>query len=157
MKMKSPIGGAICVSIMLLFNTLSHGQSGGQFDLSWSAIDGGGGTSSAGQFQLHGTIGQTDAGTLAGGNFKLEGGFWSGVTLLQTPGAPILKIKLVHGGQAVISWPLNAVGFTLEETAYVAQPKSWSAAPQSVIDTATEHTVTVPAAGVVKCYRLKKP
>ena len=107
--------------------------------------------------QLLTRLGQPDAGILAGGNFKLEGGFWSGVTLLQTPGTPILKIKLIGGGMAVISWPVSAAGFTLEETAYVAQPKSWSAVPQPVVDTATEHTVTVPAAGVVKCYRLKKP
>ena len=156
MKLKSFIRGAICTGITLL-NHLSHGQSGGQFDLSWSTIDGGGGTSSGGQFQLNGTIGQADAGALTGGTFKLEGGFWSGVTVIQTPGAPTLMIKLIGGGMAVISWSRNVTGFTLEETATIAQPKSWSAAPQSIIDTATEHTVTVPAAGVMKCYRLKAP
>ncbi len=134
----------------------AEAQSGGQFDLSWSTIDGGGGTSSGGQFALSATIGQPDAGTLAGGNFKLEGGFWTSINVLQTSGAPLLKVRLV-GGAAVISWPLSAQGFTLEETATLAQPNSWSAALQSVVDTATEHTVTVPAAGIIKCYRLKKP
>jgi hypothetical protein len=133
-----------------------HAQSGGRFELSWSTIDGGGGRSSGGQFTLHGTIGQPDAGVLTGGNFKLEGGFWGRVTVQQTIGAPILKIKLIGGGLAVLSWPVSVTGFTLEETATVAQPNSWIATPQSVVDTASEHTVTVPAAGVIKCYRLRK-
>ena len=127
------------------------------FAIDWFSIDGGGGTSAGGVFSLSGTIGQPDAGTLTGDNFTLEGGFWSGITLLQAPGAPILKIKLIAGAMAVISWPASVTGFTLEETATVAQPNSWSPTLQSVVDTATEHTVTVPAAGVIKCYRLKKP
>ena len=146
--------GAICAAATL-FATTSPAQSGGQFDLSWSTIDGGGGTSSGGPFELSGTIGQPDAGVLAGGNFKLEGGFWSGITVQHTLGAPLLRIRLLGNGQAIISWPVNTTGFTLEETGSVAHPNSWSATPQSVVDTATEHTVTVPANGLVKCYRLK--
>lgn len=153
MKLKLLILGATSAA-MTSINPSSFGQSGGQFDLSWSTIDGGGGTSSGGQFQLSGTIGQPDAGALTGGNFKLEGGFWSSVTVQQTPGAPILKIKLIGGGMAVLSWPVSVTGFTLEETTAVASG-AWSAVPDPVVDTATEHTVTVPAAGVIKCYRLK--
>ena len=52
---------------------------GGDFDLSWHTIDGGGGTSSGGDFELSGTIGQHDAGeTMTGGDFALTGGFWAG-------------------------------------------------------------------------------
>ena len=134
----------------------AHAQSAGQFNLSWSTIDGGGGTSSGGQFQLAGTVGQPDAGASSGGQFKLEGGFWSGITLMQAEGAPLLKIKLIGGGMAVISWPLSVGSFTLQESAAITQPGSWAVTPQAVIDTATEHTVTVPAAGVTKCFRLKK-
>ena len=147
--------GAVC-AVAALFTATSRAQSGGQFDLSWSTIDGGGGTSSGGRFALSGTIGQPDAGALTGGNFKLEGGFWSGITVLQTPGAPILKIKLITPGQAVISWPVTVTGFTLEESPAVGSGV-WNSTPQSIVDTATEHTVTVPGAGVMKCYRLKKP
>jgi hypothetical protein len=136
--------------------TASHAQSGGPFDLCWSTIDNGGGTSRGGSFALSGTVGQADAGVLTGGSFELEGGFWSCVTVQQTPRAPIIKIKLIGGGQAVLSWPVSATGFTLEETTAVAPPNTWSATAHPVVDTATEHTVTVPAAGVIKCYRLKK-
>ena len=144
------------MAALVLLPAVAPAQSGGPFSLSWSTIDGGGGASSGGKFQVHGTVGQPDAGVLTGGNFKLEGGFWSGIALQQTTGAPILKIKLIGGGLAVLSWPVNVAGFTLEETPTVTQPNSWSPTPQSVVDTATEHTVTVPAAGVIKCYRLRK-
>ena len=60
---------------------------GGDFDLSWHTIDGGGGTSTAGSFELTGTIGQPDAGAvMTGGKFTLIGGFWAGVG--SAPGEP---------------------------------------------------------------------
>src|SRR5262249_19815367 len=130
-------------------------QNGGNFDLSWSTVDGGGGASSGGNFSVSGTMGQPDAGTLAGGQFKLEGGFWSGVSVVPMPDAPTLKIKLLANGQAIISWPLGATGFTLEEAPAVSGGP-WSDTPQSVVDTAIEHTVTVPAIGLMKVFRLKK-
>jgi hypothetical protein len=129
-----------------------------QFNINWFTIDDGGGTNAGGQFALSGTIGQPDAApALIGGSFKLEPGFWSGVTVLQTPGAPILKIGLIGGGLTVLSWPVSATGFTLQETLNVAQPNSWSPTPQAVVDTATEHTVTIQATGTTKCFRLMRP
>ena len=148
--------GAFCAAGVMSAVT-NRAQSGGPFDLSWSTIAGGGGTSSGGQYQLSGTIGQPDPGVLSGGNFRLEGGYWSGITLVQTPGAPRLKITLLPAGKAVISWPVGVPGFLLEETATVADSKTWSAAPPLIVDTATEHTVTVEAVGVIRCYRLRKP
>jgi hypothetical protein len=155
MKLNSITSCALGALILAALATVARAQSGGPFDLSWSTIDNGGGTSSGGQFQLRGTVGQPDPGTLTGGKFKLEGGFWSGITVLHTAGAPTLKIRLVSPEKALISWPLNAPGFTLEECGMFAKD-AWSAAAESVVDTATEHTVTVPAAGLIKCYRLKK-
>lgn len=140
---------------VLLGTIGARAQSGGKFDLSWSTVDGGGGISAGGQFSISGTVGQPDAGALVGGQFKIGGGFWSGMSVLQIPGAPILKIKLLPNGQAVISWPLGVTGFALEEAAAVSGA-AWSNTPQGVIDTATEHTVTVPAIGVMKVFRLKK-
>jgi hypothetical protein len=61
-------------------------QSGGGYDLSWSTIDGGGGTSSdiGGIYSLAGTIGQPDAGSHGdvGDTYDLDGGFWAGVPVL---------------------------------------------------------------------------
>ena len=61
---------------------------GGDFDLTWHTIDGGGGGSSTGGgFELAGTIGQPDAGpVMTGGKFALLGGFWPGVAAASMPG-----------------------------------------------------------------------
>lgn len=54
------------------------------YDLTWSAVAGGGGTSAAGTLVLSATIGQWSAGAMSGDAFTLVGGFWSGGTV----GAP---------------------------------------------------------------------
>ncbi len=60
-----------------------HAQWGGGYDLTWSTIDGGGGSSGGGDYMLVGTIGQSDASeTMIGGGFTLAGGFWSGVNIV---------------------------------------------------------------------------
>jgi hypothetical protein len=48
------------------------------FEIRWSTIDGGGGTSTGGIYSVSGTIGQADAGTLSGGVFEVRGGYWTG-------------------------------------------------------------------------------
>ena len=68
---------ALLASLALSF---AAAQTSGTFDLSWSSVDGGGGSSSGGSYALSGTIGQSDAGHLSGGNFSLGGGFWPGQT-----------------------------------------------------------------------------
>jgi hypothetical protein len=52
---------------------------GGDFDLSWYTLDGGGEMWTAGGvFELSGTVGQPDAGAvMTGGPFELAGGFWA--------------------------------------------------------------------------------
>lgn len=162
--MKSNLFPRSCSSISALIGAASfvfvatgHAQSGGPYHLSWSTLGGGGGISRGGQFAMSGSV-QPEAGTLSGGKFKIEGGFWSGITLIESTGTdgPLLKIRLTRGGLAVLSWPLSASDYILEEAAGAVPPTRWSRAPQAVVETATEYTVTVPAAGVMKYYRLKK-
>jgi len=50
----------------------------GGYELTWSAIDGGGGVSSGGSFTVDGSIGQPEAGSMSGGGYTLGGGFWGG-------------------------------------------------------------------------------
>ena len=54
-------------------------SSGGEFTITKSTIDNGGGVSSGGDFTLTGTIGQHDASVqqTSGGGFLLAGGFWA--------------------------------------------------------------------------------
>jgi len=67
----------------LLMITLpeASGQTGGGYDLTLNAIDGGGViVSTGGSYSLSGTIGQPDVSTaLSGGDYSLAGGFWAGV------------------------------------------------------------------------------
>lgn len=60
--------------LLLIASGMVWGQVGGNYDLSWSML-GGGGDSSGGTFVFNGVIGQPSAGTLTGGSFDLEGGF----------------------------------------------------------------------------------
>jgi len=72
-------------------------QTGGEYDLSWSTIDGGGGKSDGGSYILSGTTGQPDAGsTMSGGDYTLTGGFWGA-------GAP----ALAPGGSFDVYLPLT--------------------------------------------------
>jgi len=65
---------AVCV----LTSVSALSQSGGDYILDWSTIDGGGGTSRGGQYVLTGTIGQPDASYSGAGGYELLGGFWPG-------------------------------------------------------------------------------
>ena len=77
---KKSIFSLLIVLILLAISSLTIAQTGGSFDLSWSTIDGGGGSSTGGNFTLNGTIGQADGAALTGGNFAVNGGFWQCLT-----------------------------------------------------------------------------
>jgi len=69
----------VAILFLLAGAALVWAQVGGGYDLTWSTVDGGGGTfSSGGGYSLGGTAGQPDAGVLNGGGYALGGGFWAG-------------------------------------------------------------------------------
>ncbi|MHC4500771.1 MAG: hypothetical protein ACYS83_09675 [Planctomycetota bacterium] len=76
--MKIRIMGWAALLTVLLLIPFASAQSGGDYDLSWSTIDGGGGTSTGGQYIVRGTVGQPDAAYSAGGQYEVVGGFWAG-------------------------------------------------------------------------------
>lgn len=70
----------VILIVLALSSAVALAQTGGGYDLSWSTVDGGGGTSSGGTFSLSGTVGQPDASTaMTGGTYTLRGGFWAGI------------------------------------------------------------------------------
>ena len=71
-------------------------MSGGDYEISWSTIDGGGGTSSGGQYLVRGTIGQHDAAYSQGQQYELLGGFW--------PGEPMCFINFEHFARFAEYW-----------------------------------------------------
>src|SRR5947209_2281571 len=102
--------------LALVAFTIALSAKAQSYSIDWFSIDGGGGTSSGGNYSLIGTIGQPDAGKLTGGNYVLDGGFLSGIFLVQTLGSPILSIQL-SGANAVISWQADiSTGFIFEES-----------------------------------------
>lgn len=128
-------------------------QSGGGFTLVSSTIAGGGGASASNQFVLNGTVGQANAGRLSGGSFALEAGFWHQLVLVQSEGGPKLNLKIV-GTNAVISWPIGADAYQLQFATHLGG--AWTNEPSTVLTTRAEHSVTLPAAGVMKYFRLSR-
>ena len=87
-----------------------------QYSIDWFKIAGGGGTSTNGQYSVSGTIGQHDAGVpMTGGSFSLTGGFWSLVEVIQTPGAPTLRVYNTNG-LITVAWAKPAEGWLLQTT-----------------------------------------
>lgn len=137
----------------------ARAQSGGSFTLVSTVIAGGGSQSSSSdaRFVLTATAAQREAAPAIAAindSVTLEPGFWHSIKLVQSVGAPVLKMRAAANGQVVISWPVEVTGFVLEEAPSL--PKvNWNTVATPVVNTATEHTVTVPASGPMKYYRLR--
>ena len=130
----------------------------GQYSITWSTLDGGGGTSTNGPYALTGTIGQPDAGLMSAGNYTLEGGFWNTVAAVQTPGAPTLLVRRTETNTVTVSWPLPEAGWKLHATTNLsATPISWTElAPPYATNSTSLHFIE-PAPLGNKFYRLHKP
>jgi hypothetical protein len=130
------------------------------FNLDWFTVAGGGGESSGGDFELSATIGQPDAGDLLGGDFAIAGGFWSIVTVVDTPTDLLLNVS-VNGREVAISWrEAGSAGFTLEETVALGNPSGTTAwIPVNVAAQAGNGSnyVRLPLAAGNRFYRLHKP
>ena len=139
---------------VLAGGNLARAQSGGGFDLTWSTIDGGGGTSTGGVFSVSGTIGQPDAGVMSSGSFQLTGGFWG---VVQTPGAPLLRITR-SGGNVILAWPAAATGFRLQQSSVVpAGDGAWSYVATLPVLVGGENRVTLAVTPGHRFFRLRNP
>ena len=112
--------------LFLLFGLLLPATSFAQtYSIDWYKIAGGGGTSTGGVYSVSGTIGQPDAsGAMTGGNYSLTGGFWSLISVVQTLGAPTLKIS--HSGNAVTVYWQDVSGWSLQQNNNLSLPANWS-------------------------------
>ena len=82
------------LAVALLVASIAVAQSGSGYDLSWSVIAGGGGSSRGSGHTLDGTLGQFDAGMLSGGGYTLSGGFWTELTPLTSSFSVYLPLIL---------------------------------------------------------------
>lgn len=76
----------IIAIVLFILPTLVYAQTGDNYDLSWSIVAGGGGTSSGQSYILESTIGQMETGSVSGGNYIVVGGFWGGEGPGEAPG-----------------------------------------------------------------------
>jgi hypothetical protein len=150
------------LAALLLVPLSSFGQSGGPYELNWYTIDGGGGTSSGGSFTLSGTIGQPDAGgPMVGGSYSLTGGFWSIISAIQTPGAPLLSVtRNPVTGAVSITWPQPAENWLLDQATVLTLPPvaiPWSQVGFPYQTNNGVISITIPAPAGNRYYRLRKP
>jgi hypothetical protein len=127
------------------------------FGIDWHKIGSSQGSASNGQFSVSGSAGQPDAhSTLSGGPYALIGGFWSAVTVVQTPGAPELAVTISGPGRLVISWPAPATGFVLQQNSNLGAG-NWGNVADPVISTPSGYQVEVAFTGGHTFYRLFRP
>jgi len=99
---------AISLLILLFVVTgLAFAQSGGDPEMQWNTVDGGGVTFSIGDgYRLGGTIGQFNAGAHTGGVYTLNGGYWR----CQTATAPTdVAISIASSTDATLTWTAGGI------------------------------------------------
>jgi len=156
-----PEQSKIFTVLALLLSTLNfqlstaHAQ---QYSINWFKVAGGGGTSTGGAYQVSGTIGQPDAGgPMTGGTYTLTGGFWSIITVVQTPGAPLLTITLNSQLPTVtVSWPASATNYVLQQNSDLATA-SWAPVGLPVSTNGATLSVTLSPPAWKLYFRLNSP
>ena len=61
------------------------------------------------------------------------------------------------GNELLLSWPTNAVGFTLQSTLNLTTPVIWTDSTMSPEVMGARFTVTTTITGSARFYRLRKP
>ena len=140
---------------MLLPSAFCLRALGQSYTVDWYKISGGGGTSTGGTYQVSGTIGQPDASgamtgaAMTGTNYySVTGGFWSIVSVVQTPGVP--KLTITHGGNTVtVFWPDAATNtYTLQQNGNLALTNGWTTSGYTITPANGTNSVTLtPPAG----------
>jgi len=144
----------LCFLLSTFWFVSSFRVSAQTYSIDWFTVDAGGGTSSGGTFSVNGTIGQPDAGIMNGGQFSSTGGFWSLISIVQTPAAPLLSLQLLNNAVRVY-WPASAGGFVLDESP--TPSGGWSQVTIPYVTNALEISITVTNPPGNKFYRLRKP
>lgn len=139
---------------LLRLEPVAHAQSGGGYQLN-GGFTSGSGAATNGAYRLAGALVPSTTTAATNGGYSLTGGFAT-VGLVQTPGAPLLRI-IGSGAGFVLSWPDPSTGFKLQSTTTVANPASWADVALPVVVVGNDKTVTVPMTGPYQFYRLLKP
>lgn len=153
----SSLGVSVTLGVWCLLVLFGQNAKAQSYSIDWHKVSGGGGTSTGGALLVSGTIGQCDSGgPLNGGTYSITGGFWSLLSVAQTPGAPILKIILTSTNTAVVSWPWPSTGWRLQHNNTLS-PANWGTPSEIVNHDAMNGFIIVNPSGGSQFYRLTKP
>jgi hypothetical protein len=126
------------------------------YSIDWHKIAGGGGTGTNGQYSLSGTVGQHDAGgPMNGPGLSLSGGFWT-VFAEQSPGAPLVSIKMTDANTVKVYWPSPSPGFHLQVSTDLSS-SNWNDPSETVNDDGTNKYILITGPVGNAYYRLKSP
>ncbi len=127
------------------------------YSIDWFTIDAGGGKSTGGVYYVSGTIGQPDASEpMTGGNFAITGGFWSLLSVVPTPGAPLLTITHTSTNTMLVSWSSYSSDFILQQNGNL-NTTNWISPIETVFESGTTKFILVNPATGTQFYRLFKP
>jgi hypothetical protein len=125
-----------------------------QYSLNWFSVDGSGGTSTGGVYSVSGAVARPDSGRLSGGTYTVDGGAWALVAAVQTPGAPLLSIRLTSTNTIIISWPAPSNGFVLQDNSAL-DSTNWNNVTASPTSADGKNQLIIPAQTGQKFYRLR--
>jgi hypothetical protein len=123
----------------------------------WFTMDAGGLPAASANYVINDTLGQADAATLTSANYTIVGGFWALSGLGPLTGLPVLHIAHGAPGNVFLWWPSPSAGFVLQENNDISNPAGWSNVAGLVADDGVMRSLTRPAPGVARFYRLRKP
>jgi hypothetical protein len=147
--------GRLCWLGLAFLLSVGWGRAQGQYSVVWSTVDGGGGTSTGAVYTVSGTLGQPDAGAMSGGQFSVRGGFWSAIAVVQTPGAPTLRLSATNG-VVTIAWDKTAEGWQLEQTNALPNVSvPWPQVPGPYQSNGSDRFITLSVASGPAFFRLR--
>ena len=147
-----PFLNILLTGLMLGGVVAAHAQG---YSIDWFKVSGGGGTSTGGVYSASGTIGQPDAGAnKSGGDFSVSGGFWSLISVVQTPGSPTMTVT--HSGNNIsIVWPSASSGFVLQQNSNLATT-NWTTSGFTISDDGTNKSIIITSPSGNLFFRLKQ-
>jgi hypothetical protein len=143
-------------ALLCLLCGFVHSASAQSCSIDWYNVAAGGGTSTGGAYSASGTIGQLDASSgMSGGSFSVTGGFWSLISVLQTPRTPKLIITL-SGNSVIVSWP-DTGSYALQQTGDLSTPAGWTTSGYTISTTNGTNSITITPPTGNLFFRLSVP
>jgi len=94
---------------------------------------------------------------MSGGNYALQAGFWGIISVVQTPGAPLLSILCTTTNTVAVTWPSPSTGWNLQQNTNSVSSVNWSNVTATIQDDGATKTLIINPPTGHRFYRLQKP